>query len=73
MGAADIRIDLRVLAFAGAAVLLAAVLAGLFPAVVAARGNLHGALIERGAGGAQRGRRRALGALVAAAYGLHYQ
>ncbi|HEX5046411.1 MAG TPA: ABC transporter permease [Gammaproteobacteria bacterium] len=69
VGTADIRIDLRVLAFACGAVLLATVLAGLFPATGAARGNLHATLIDRGAGG-QRGRRRALGALVAAEFAL---
>jgi putative ABC transport system permease protein len=70
LGAADIRVDLRVLAFAGAAVLLAAVLAGLFPAVGATRTNLHAALLDRGAAGAQRARRRALSALVVAEFAL---
>ena len=69
VGAADVRVDLRVLAFAGAAVLLAAALAGVFPAVGAVRGNMHATLIDRGAGG-QRGRRRALGALVAVEFAL---
>jgi putative ABC transport system permease protein len=70
VGVDDVGIDLRVLAFAGAAVVLAALLAGLFPAFGAARTNLHAALLDRAAGGAQRGRRRTLGALVVAEFAL---
>ena len=70
IGAADIRVDLRVLAFAVSAVGLAALLAGLFPAVGASRTNLHGALLDRGAAGTLRTRRRALGALVVAEFAL---
>ncbi|HZF31868.1 MAG TPA: FtsX-like permease family protein, partial [Gammaproteobacteria bacterium] len=69
LGAADVRVDARVFAFAGAVMLFAAALAGIFPALGATRGNLHATLIDRGAG-AQRGRRRALGALVAVEFAL---
>ena len=70
LGAADIRVDVRVLAFTGAAVLLAAVLAGVFPAVSATGTNPNEALMSRGAAGAQRARRRALGTLVVAEFAL---
>jgi predicted permease len=70
VGADEIRIDPSVLAFAGAAVVLAAVLAGLFPAFGATRANLHAALLDRGAAGARRARRRALGGLVVAEFAL---
>jgi predicted permease len=70
VGVDDIGVDLRALAFAGAAAVLTALLAGVFPAFAAARTNLHTALIDRGAGGAQRARRRALGALVVAEFAL---
>ena len=70
VGADDVRVDLSVLAFAGAAVVLAAVLAGVFPAFGATRSNLHAALLDRGAAGGQRARRRALGALVVAEFAL---
>ena len=70
IGAADIRVDLRVLAFAVTAVVVAAVLAGVFPAVGATRTKLHGALLDRGAAGTLRARRRALGALVVAEFAL---
>jgi predicted permease len=70
LGAANVRVDWRVLAFAGAAVLLAAVLAGLFPVFGTTRTNLHAALMDRGGAGAQRARRRALGALVVAEFAL---
>lgn len=70
VGAADIGVDLRVLVFAAAAVVLAAVLAGVFPAVGATRASLHAALLDRGGAGAQRARRRALGALVVVEFAL---
>ena len=70
IGAADIRVDLHVLAFAVTAIVLAAVLAGVFPAVGATRTKLHGALMERRAAGTLRARRRALGALVVAEFAL---
>ncbi len=70
VGANEIRVDLSVLAFAGAAVVLAAVLAGLLPAFGATRSNLHAALVDRSAAAAQRVRRRALGALVVAEFAL---
>jgi predicted permease len=70
VGVDDVGIDLRVLAFAGAAVVFAALLAGLFPALGAPRANLHAALLDRGAGGARRARRRTLGALVVAEFAL---
>ena len=70
IGAADIRVDLRVLAFAVAAVVVAAVLAGIFPAVGATRTQLHGALLDRGASGTSRTRRRALGVLVVTEFAL---
>jgi putative ABC transport system permease protein len=70
VGVADVGLDLRVLAFAGATVVIATLLAGLFPAFGAARENLHAALLDRSTGGAQRARRRALGALVVAEFAL---
>jgi putative ABC transport system permease protein len=70
VGVADVGLDLRVLAFAGAAVVLAALLAGLLPAFGTARANLHAALLDRSAGGKPRARRRALGTLVVAEFAL---
>ncbi|HEU4617453.1 MAG TPA: ABC transporter permease, partial [Gammaproteobacteria bacterium] len=70
IGAADIRVDVRVLAFAAFAVLLAAVLAGLFPAFGATRANLHAALLDRSTAGARHARRRVLGTLVVAEFAL---
>jgi predicted permease len=70
IGAANIRVDLRVLAFAAAAVVVATVLAGIVPAVGATRTQLHGALLDRGAAGTSRTRRRALGVLVVTEFAL---
>jgi predicted permease len=70
IGAANIRVDLRVLTFAVTAVGLAALLAGLFPAVGTSRTNLHRTLLDRGAAGTLRRQRRVLGALVVTEFAL---